>query len=75
MAKSKIVRTWGNAKAITQDFFIDIPVLIKKSLISNNMSELDIARVRAKLRQQIHYPRSRWGHIDSVPENHELEEK
>ena len=75
MAKSKIVRTWGNAKAITQDFFIDIPVLIKKSLISNNMSELDIARIRSKLRQQIHYPFSRWGHITTVPEKHELEDK
>ena len=75
MAKSKIVRTWGNAKATTQAFFIDLPVLIKKSLISNNMSTLEIARMREKIRQQIHYPRSRWGHIDSVPEDHELEEK
>ena len=75
MAKSKIVRTWGNAKAITQDFFIDIPVLIKKSLISNNMSTLEIARMREKIRQQIHYPFSRWGHITTVPEKHELEDK
>tara|TARA_R110000765_G_scaffold153481_2_gene256343 strand:+ start:174 stop:401 length:228 start_codon:yes stop_codon:yes gene_type:complete len=75
MAKSKIVRTWGSAKATTQAFFIDIPVLIKKSLISNNMSELDIARVRAKLRQQIHYPFARWGHITTIPEKHELEDK
>jgi len=75
MAKSKIVRTWGNAKAITQDFFIDIPVLIKKNLISNNMSVLEIARMREKIRQQIHYPFSRWGHITTVPEKHELEDK
>jgi hypothetical protein len=60
MAKSKIVRTWGNAKATTQAFFIDLPVLIKKSLISNNMSQLEIARMREKIRQQIHYPFSRW---------------
>ena len=75
MAKSKIVRTWGNAKAITQDFFIDIPALIKKNLISNNMSMLEIARMREKIRQQIHYPFSRWGHITTVPEKHELEDK
>jgi len=75
MAKSKTVRTWGNAKATTQAFFIDLPVLIKKSLISNNMSPLEIARMREKIRQQIHYPFSRWGHITTVPEKHELEDK
>jgi len=75
MAKSKIVRTWGSAKATTEAFFIDLPILIKKSLISNHMSELEIARVRAKLRQQTHYPFSRWGHIQTIPEKHELEDK
>ena len=75
MAKSKIVRTWGSAKATTQAFFVDLPVLIKKSLISNHMSELEIARIRSKIRQQIHYPFSRWGHIHTVPEKHELEDK
>jgi len=75
MAKSKIVRTWGSARATTQAFFVDLPVLIKKSLISNNMSELEIARMRSKLRQQIHYPFSRWGHITTIPEKHELEDK
>ena len=75
MAKSKIVRTWGSAKATTQAFFVDLPVLIKKSLISNNMSELDVARMRSKIRQQINYPFSRWGHITTVPEKHELEDK
>ena len=63
MAKSKkIVRTWGSAKATTKAFFIDLPDLIKKSLISNQMSELEIARMRNFLREQIHYPlrRAKW---------------
>ena len=63
MAKSKeIVRSWGSAKATTKAFFIDLPDLIKKSLISDQMSELEIARVRNYLREQIHYPfrRAKW---------------
>jgi len=31
--------------------------------------------MREKIRQQIHYPFSRWGHITTVPEKHELEDK
>jgi len=42
MAKSKkIVRTWGSAMATTKAFFVDIPALTKKALLSDQMSELD----------------------------------
>ena len=75
MTRSKIVRTWGSASATTRTFFVDLPILIKQSLISNNMSTLEKARMREKIRQQIHYPFSRWGHIQTVPEKHELEDK
>ena len=63
MAKSKkIVRTWGSAMATTKAFFVDIPALTKKALISDQMSELEIARMRNFLREQIHYPlrRAKW---------------
>tara|TARA_R110002020_G_scaffold333970_1_gene549348 strand:- start:7 stop:243 length:237 start_codon:yes stop_codon:yes gene_type:complete len=78
MAKSKkIVRTWGSAMATTKAFFVDLPDLIKKSLISNQMSELEIARMRNFLREQIHYPlkKQNWGHINVIPNKHELEDK
>ena len=61
MAKSKkIVRTWGSAMATTKAFFVDIPALTKKALISDKMSNIETARMREKIRQQISYPFSRW---------------
>jgi len=78
MAKSKkIVRTWGSAMAITKAFFVDIPTLTKKALISNQMSEMELARMRNFLREQINYPfkKQNWGHINVIPKKHELEDK
>ena len=78
MAKSKnIVRTWGSAMATTKAFFVDIPALTKKALLSDQMSELELARMRNFLRQQINYPfkKQDWGHINVIPNKHELEDK
>ena len=78
MAKSKkIVRTWGSAMATTKAFFVDIPALTKKALLSDQMSELELARMRNFLRQQIAYPfkKQNWGHINVIPKKHELEDK
>ena len=78
MAKSKkIIRTWGSAMATTKAFFVDLPALTKKALISDQMSEMELARVRSFLRQQIHYPfkKQDWGHINVIPVKHELEDK
>ena len=78
MAKSKkIVRTWGSAMATTKAFFVDIENLTKQALISPQMSELQVARVRKLLREQIHYPlkKQNWGHINVIPNKHELEDK
>ena len=78
MAKSKkIVRTSGSAMATTKAFFVDIPTLTKKALISNQMSEMELARMRNFLREQIHYPfkKQNWGHINVIPNKHELEDK
>jgi len=78
MAKSKkIIRTWGSAMATTKAFFVDIPALTKKALMSNQMSEMELARMRNFLREQIHYPfkKQNWGHINVIPNKHELEDK
>ena len=78
MAKSKkIIRTWGSAMATTKAFFVDIPALTKKALISDQMSEMELARMGNFLREQIHYPfrKQDWGHINVIPNKHELEDK
>jgi len=48
----------GNTRIISQAFFINLPDLTKKSLISDQMSELEKARVyRDILRPIIHNPK------------------
>ena len=55
---NQIVRTWGSALATTKAFFIDLPNLTRWAVKSDQMSELEKARIDRDVIRTLdgHYP-------------------